>query len=78
MADDKTRLIEFLLKMEVDSEFAGRYAGDPDERGSLVDNWGFQDPKLIKALKDKDGKTVESYMNPGSILMKGWVRSPSS
>ncbi len=77
MAEDKKKLIEFLLALEVDPEIAREYAADANGRASVVDRWQFGD-ELAKALKDRNVEGVEKYMNPGSILMKGWIKAPGS
>lgn len=72
---DKIKLLEFLFKLEVDNAFLARFVND-QRRPDLVEEWEFEDGDLATALQNMDSKTLQGYLNPGKIVIKGWVKGP--
>ncbi len=72
---DKTKLLEFLLKLEVDSGFLGTFVeGSEQFRSDLVREWGFEDAELAAALARMDSAALQGYLNPGTVTIRGWVK----
>ncbi len=75
---DKSKLLEILLKLEVDGGFLAKFVeGDDDFRANLLAPWKFDDDNIATALARMDSAALQGYLNPGTVTIKGWIRVPA-
>jgi hypothetical protein len=76
---DKIKLLEFLLKLEADSGYLKDFVeGDEEFRTNVVESWKFENADLAAALVRMDSLSLQDYMNPTTVTIRGWVKAPPS
>jgi hypothetical protein len=76
---DKIKLLEFLLKLEADSGYLKDFVeGDEQFRTNVVASWEFENGDLAAALVRMDSLSLQEYLNPTTVTIKGWVKAPPS
>jgi hypothetical protein len=73
--EQKLHLTELLFKLQVDPEYLRRFMKDEEERGAILSEWNLSEDVRI-ALLNLDHAGLRPHLNPGTLPVLGWIKSP--
>ena len=74
---DKLSLVEFIFKLQVDSEYLKRYMNS-ETRQAVVDEWTFENPAVRDSLLAGSHQSIQEFLgNPLTLPILGWIKSPA-